>query len=298
MLEFEDHKAPESPSRLPLTEESPRPEKRTAAKLPQILAPRKELVPGRTIFLVFLARSLILLGAFATYYGYRHQGALTELALLSGTLAEDPEQVEVVEDSFTLNYRGQDYVLEPLADYQFGGLVVTRNDISAFDDIYHDANSVDVIDICVVWGSNLNSELLGKFSFWSEPWTCNYQTDSSAAMEEFAAHQLSNNHLLPASESIGKTLSQIRRGDQVKIRGKLVSYYQSGQEAYPRTSSLSRFDSGNGACEVIYVESAEILSRGTPLAYRLTNWGVGALLLGLTMSLYNFVVLPLSRPRH
>ena len=299
MLEFEDSpnkvRAKDDASKEAAASGASEPgEKTTRAVLPRVLLQHEVVVPSRIRLLKLLPRVLLLLGALLTAYGYRHKGALSDLSLSPSQLSDDPTQLDIDEDPFPLRYHGTTYTLEPLADYEFAGLVVSRNDISAFDDIYHTSDSVDVVDVCVVWGENIKPSLLSQFNFWSEPWSCNYQTDSRTAAQQFTSHQLSNNHLLPATEGIAAQLASIRIGDQVRIRGKLVDYYPDGNEDRRRQSSTTRTDTGNGACEVVYVEGVNILSRGTPLAYQLWNFGISVLLVAVLFSLLNFFVIPLS----
>ena len=52
---------------------------------------------------------------------------------------------------FELDYRGNKYLLEPVAKYEIAGMIVSHNDIQAFDDIYHTSASVDVRDLCLIW---------------------------------------------------------------------------------------------------------------------------------------------------
>lgn len=244
-----------------------------------------------------LPKFLLCIGILCLAYGWLEKGDLGSMTEIDQWSIEEPQQTVFHGAAFELPYRGKTYVLEPIADYEIEGLVVTRNDISAFDDIYHDENSVDVVDVCLVWGGNLDAELLGKIAFWSEPWSCNFQTNDGQAFRQFSGDQLSNTHLLPASDSVAHTLRSIRRGDRVRLIGQLVNYYPQGEEWRRRNSSTIRTDTGNGACEVMHVSSANVLSRGTANAYSI--WSIGRFLAGaaLLLWIFNFVALPLSAYR-
>jgi hypothetical protein len=66
-------------------------------------------------------------------------------------------------------------------------------------------------------------------------------------------------HMVPADAAIRGRLQDIRRGDIVRVRGYLVDVdHESG---FHWRTSLSREDSGNGACELIYVERIQIEQR-------------------------------------
>ena len=111
--------------------------------------------------------------------GWHASNQAIQLPPLSDILDEtynEPRQELIAADSFDLNYHNVNYTVLPVADYELWGLVVTHNDILALDDIYHDESSIDIKDICVIWGNNLQSEEYLNWEFWSEPWTCFYQT--------------------------------------------------------------------------------------------------------------------------
>lgn len=174
----------------------------------------------------------------------------------------DPYQRMVSESSFDFNYRKSVYTVKPVADYQLWGLVISHNNINAFSDIYHTKDSVDIKDICVLWGENLNQVVFNNFQFWSEPWTCWAQTKSDEAMSRFNMDQLSNNHLLSDNPKIRKKILEAKIGDQIYLSGKLINYYPKGMPDISRNSSTVRDDTGNGACEVIFVDDFQILRLG------------------------------------
>ena len=73
---------------------------------------------------------------------------------------------------------------------------------------------------------------------------------------------LSNNHLLADRPSIVAKLRDVHIGDQVRIRGRLSQYAHNHGFAFMRGTSLTRDDTGNGACETIYVQEVEVLRTG------------------------------------
>lgn len=70
-----------------------------------------------------------------------------------------------------------------------------------------------------------------------------------------------NTHLLPSSSSVKDKVEKIRRGDHIRLKGYLVDVdaRKSNGETYWWHSSVSREDTGDGACEVMYVTSVEWL---------------------------------------
>ncbi len=68
-----------------------------------------------------------------------------------------------------------------------------------------------------------------------------------------------NMHMIPATPEIAKALVWAKSGELIRLNGKLVEVHGPGD--FNWKSSLSREDTGAGACEVVLVESFEHLGR-------------------------------------
>ena len=63
-------------------------------------------------------------------------------------------------------------------------------------------------------------------------------------------------HMVPATPEIAARLRAVNRGDLIDLRGYLVEIaFPDGGEW---RSSLTRTDSGNGACELVWVEDFSV----------------------------------------
>lgn len=174
------------------------------------------------------------------------------------SVRRDPIQTPIRKTPFTFEYRGHSYQIEPVADYDISGLIVTHNDISSVFDAYHSKDSVDFRDICLVWGANVGSGIFRRFKFWSMPWSCHFHTDDRNALDSFVETQISNNHILSADENVQRIVRSMKIGDQIRLQGMLINYWPVGASELERRTSTTREDTGNGACEVLWVERAEI----------------------------------------
>ncbi|MEO8274816.1 MAG: hypothetical protein ABI639_01265 [Thermoanaerobaculia bacterium] len=195
---------------------------------------------------------------------WREKGHVPAPAAVHPDLLQDPEQEKTEREPFEFAYKGRTIRVEPVADYELWGLVVSHNDIESLADIYHDSSSVDTKDLCVVWGENLTSGTLDQVSFESGPWTCYFRYPEGV---RFAASKASNNHFISDRSRLRDALDDIRVGDQIHVRGALVNYQLDDWRDFWRRSSRVRNDTGDGACEVIYFDEIEVLVRGTPLWY-------------------------------
>ena len=171
---------------------------------------------------------------------------------------EEPRQTATRNRPFDIRYKGIDYEVEPQYDYELHGMVVSFR--------HHDGNSrmhlrsndkLNMLDVCVVWGDNLRHPDLNDLDFWNGIFTCNVSTRDQAAWDAFDMYQLSNNHLISDDELIRDRVSGLKVGDQIRVRGSLASYGSTG--GGKRGTSTTRLDTGDGACETIFVEEFSIV---------------------------------------
>jgi len=176
-------------------------------------------------------------------------------------IADDPRQTRTARQSFDASWDGKDYLVEPEYDYDLVGMIVSYR--------HHDNNSrmhrladdhLNMLDVCVVWGNNAGGAQLDKIDFWNGIFTCNIKTRNQEAWDSFDMNQLSNNHLISDNEDIRDRVRKVKIGDQVRIRGVLAAYESPGGR---RGTSTVRTDTGDGACETIYVDQFEIVRPAT-----------------------------------
>ena len=199
---------------------------------------------------------------------YFKKGALPRAAEISRELLKEPAQEPTGAQPFSFTYRGETYQVQPVADYRIAALVVSHNDISAFGDIYHDETSVDIKDVCLLWGANLIDDTFRRVRFHNESVSCHYYAPGEAA-EIFDPARISNNHLIAADETVRAAIRSVRVGDQIELEGMLVNYAPASHPDRVRRTSTVRSDSGGGACEVMYVSAAKILKAAPRRWFRL-----------------------------
>ncbi|HVR28968.1 MAG TPA: hypothetical protein VMS86_05480 [Thermoanaerobaculia bacterium] len=195
-------------------------------------------------------------------------------AEIDRALLSAPVQRPTSRAPFAFTYRGQACRVRPVAEYELHGLVVSHNDIESFADIYHDSSSVDTKDLCVLWGGSLQSEDSHRVRFSSGPFTCYFRYPPGI---RFDPKELSNNHLITDDAAVRRRLASVNVGDQVRLQGLLVDYQMEDWRDFWRKTSTRRDDDG---CEVVFVETLEVLREGAPLWNRLyrMSWALIAAL--------------------
>ena len=197
-------------------------------------------------------------------------------------IANEPQQTRTDRSSFETEWDNVGYRVDPEYDYELVGMIVSFR--------HHDDNSrmhrladdhLNMLDVCVVWGDNTSGAQLDKIDFWNGIFTCNVKTRDQAAWESFDMYQLSNNHLISDDEFVRNQIRKIRVGDQIRIKGYLSSY--GGAGGSKRGTSTTRTDTGDGACETIYVEQFRIVQPATSY-WRISMWvSLSLLLIGLAI---------------
>jgi len=145
-----------------------------------------------------------------------------------------------------------DYQLTPLATFQLKARVLGREDYSL------DAGAdLSPIDLALGWGPMSDEAVLehididqsGRFYFWS--------TETLPIPRREIEQHSANMHLVPAYNRIQDTMEDVREGNVVMLRGYLISARHPNGATW--NSSLTRDDTGDGACELIWVEDFRIL---------------------------------------
>jgi hypothetical protein len=145
-----------------------------------------------------------------------------------------------------------DVTLRPRARYRFEARALARQRYYMGNDA-----SLIPIDIAFGWGPMSDSALIskltisqnGRWYYWS------YRGEAPAR-HDLIARSSANVHLIPASSDIRQTLLNARIGDVLMLDGELVDVWK-GNQVWMNTS-LTRDDTGGGACEIMYVRSAAI----------------------------------------
>jgi hypothetical protein len=211
-----------------------------------------------------LSRVLLLGGVLLLAVSWWQRDALPAPAALNPQLVQEPLQTQTAAEPFKTTVAGVTYTVKPLYDYELWGLVVSMHDTSTWWNWIHAASNdhLNVMDFCVVFGDNVKTGAYQSVAYSSGQFVCYVQASSAATWQAFSMSALANNHLLSDRPSVTSRLRGVRIGDQVRVRGVLAEYSHNHGFAFTRGTSTTRTDTGNGACETLYVQEVEILARG------------------------------------
>ncbi len=224
-----------------------------------------------------LFKWLFIVSALLTVVLYFKKDRLPEPHFYDLGYLDEPVQTKLSAEPFKTRVNDQEYTITPLYDYELYGVVVSYSDADAFTNIWHHKRWQDFLnlrDLCVIWGKNVGSGVYKQMKFHNDSWTCwaswqNYETGSL-----FKMNALSNNHLLTDNAVVKKALMSAEPGDHIRFKGVLAEYANKSNN-FRRGTSITRDDTGNGACETVFLEEFEIVkkaNRGARKLYGLFKW--------------------------
>lgn len=197
---------------------------------------RRLIVALMVIAVLLMAQSLLVDN------GVSYQGSITppvQIELIP------PEKLSIVGDE-------GEVAIRLLAEYKLKGVVKAKKKYNDYP------SQISKYDIAIAWG-DLNKEKNDehiKYTQGSRWYYYNYSGDFPKD-GDFIASNSANVHLVHSNQEILDKLKKIRRNDYVSIEGYLIeAIFPNG----PWRSSLSRTDTGNGACEILYVIKIDIVN--------------------------------------
>lgn len=214
-------------------------------------------------------------------------------------LLEPPLQTETDREPFSIEANGLRYTINPKFDYDLYGVVVSYSDADGFTNIWHHKRWQDFInvrDLCVIWGNNVQSGVYKQMSFSSDSWTCWASWPDRTSGEMFTMKALSNNHIVTDSDKLKAKLMQAELGDQIHFKGVLAEYINHAA-SYTRGTSITRNDTGQGACETIFIDDFEIVKKANPTWRKLAKTFNWLSLLTLIGFIAMFLIAP-PKPRY
>jgi hypothetical protein len=221
---------------------------------------------GKLNFLRQPAKYVLAAAAAAFVFSFLMKDRLPARDAILPELLQTPVQTNAdLPEPFDVTRKGVTYTVEPLLNYELWGMIVSYHHANSLADISHEAwkDFINVKDVCVLWGKNLETAVYARMKFRNRDFTCFYTYPDEETGRVFTENCLSNNHLLPADPIVAAAVMSARKGDQVHFKGWLVSYGIK-DSPYRRMSSTTRFDRGNGACETVFVDEFQVLRAANP----------------------------------
>jgi hypothetical protein len=197
--------------------------------------------------------------AFAVYF-YLHR----PITYPAGVVIEsEPAQIALGDGAEPITHG--EYKLKPLARFSLDGRILHRKVYG-----YDRESKLVPVDLAVGWGAMSDQAVLDRLKitqsmrfYWYE-----YQLPPPIPREQIISHS-TNVHIIPATPAIASFCKSLRQGELVRLEGELVE--ATGPAIGVWRSSLSRTDTGNGACELMLVEDCSKLNPSQTIRTKLVK---------------------------
>ncbi len=113
------------------------------------------------------------------------------------------------------------------------------------------------IDLALGWGPMADLDTIAQFSIRQSNRWYYWQTPELPISKRDVEIHSSNMHMIPADKAVAVQLSKIKKHQRIQIIGKLVRV--DADDGWHWVSSLTREDTGSGACELVLVEHIVLL---------------------------------------
>jgi hypothetical protein len=155
---------------------------------------------------------------------------------------------------FTVSRRFRSYRLTPRASYDISARVVAR-------ERFRLAPAAGLIpwDLGLVWGPLVEEPYRSRLSYFQTSRILFWSWKDPSFDRPLIASHAANVHIVPATYLLSTVLRWVRTGDVIRIEGDLVDI--EGPDGLTWKTSLTRTDTGPGACETIWVRSVTVGSK-------------------------------------
>lgn len=186
----------------------------------------------------------LLLAAIALAWWLRHERPIAHgLGVL---VAEAPNQQALTESSRPLA-KGK-VAIKPLAAFSMSARVLGRADYR-----WDRESELVPTDFALGWGRMSDSAVLAKIDISQSSRFYFWQVRQFPIPEREIIESSANMHLIAADDGVRDAIARTRVGDVVTFDGYLVE--ADWPDGRKWVSSLTRSDSGAGACELVWVEN-------------------------------------------
>ncbi|MDP9122426.1 MAG: hypothetical protein M3O15_13845 [Acidobacteriota bacterium] len=166
----------------------------------------------------------------------------------------EPVQTDTRRSPFTWVAGKETVTLNPRAAFDCPARVASAEHYS-----WDDGAFLAPVDLVLLWGKlptppykdEVSYSQITRYYFW--------RTSSTSLDLEYIQSHSANMHPIPGTANLRRALLAVSAGDDVRVRGLLVD--AGTARGFTWNTSLTRLDSGPGACELVWVEELQNGSR-------------------------------------
>lgn len=142
--------------------------------------------------------------------------------------------------------RKDDYQIRLLAEFAIDARILGRENYR-----FGRESNLSPWDFALGWGEMAKPDVIDHFSIRQSGRWYYWRSDNLPIPHRAVETSSANMHLVPASEQVREQLEGYGEGDSISFKGYLIEV--NADDGWRWRSSLTREDTGNGACELILV---------------------------------------------
>lgn len=189
---------------------------------------------------------LLLVAVYSGWQQWRHRAVTPPMGELAPAApAQSPLLAPLV-------FEKDGYRLDAQASYDIRARLLSR-------EAYRFGREADLspVDFALGWGPMSDSTLLKQMTISQSNRFFRLRWQQLSVPVATVMQHAANTHMIPASPAVAAALEKMRPGQLIELQGYLVNV--SATDGWHWHSSLTRTDSGAGACELFWVQSARVL---------------------------------------
>lgn len=203
----------------------------------------------KLIHIVLIVLCVMVTVVWQQKHQARHSDLMHQQVMLSSIhFSDEPQQTDTDKPSFAF----KNYSVKPLANFVIRARILSATHYSL------DASSeLSPLDLALGWKRMADPAIYEALNIsQSGRWYHYAWREAPPIPPQEIIESSANMHMIPADESVARILNQATNHNFIKIKGLLVEI--RNDKGWFWRSSLTRKDSGGGACEVIFVEAAAV----------------------------------------
>ena len=199
---------------------------------------------GLQVFIaVFLG--VVLVGFIAWQIIINYEGKNYEPGIQA---PDDPIQGRVTNE---VSFQRDEFTIIPMATFKIKGRVLSKKRYYLGQE-----SELSPYDLAMGWGRMSDVSILDKIKIQQFGRWYTWRTKDFPIPRREIESCSANMHIIPANREIKKALRKAGKWDLVQFKGYLVKVIGDN---FRWKSSLSRYDKGDHACEVVWVEDFQII---------------------------------------
>lgn len=165
--------------------------------------------------------------------------------------SREPVQEPTDRPAFAVDTRKGEMTIEPRAAFDISARVASDERYRADDGAF-----LVPVDLVMTWGKLPEEPYRSKVSYGQMARFYAWHTSSPDLDLRYVESHSANMHMIPANDNVRRALLAVGGGDPVRVQGLLVNARRA--DGFYWNSSLTRQDTGQGACELVWVEEIQI----------------------------------------